>query len=57
LGTRGQSKVTFYSALGNVFGVKVVNDNVHARWNDLGIEVETMQKLQGIDIGAQTLSG
>jgi sulfide:quinone oxidoreductase len=52
-GTLGQSKVTFYSALGNVFGVKVVNDNVLSRWKDLGIAVETTQKLQGIDIGAQ----
>ncbi len=49
-----KSKVTFYSALGTVFGVKVVNDNVLARWRDLGIAVETTQKLQAIDIGAQS---
>jgi sulfide:quinone oxidoreductase len=53
-GTLEQSKVTFYSALGNVFGVKAVNDNVLSRWNNLGIAVETTQKLQAIDIGAQS---
>jgi sulfide:quinone oxidoreductase len=53
-GTLDKSKVTFYSALGGVFGVKVVNDNVLSRWRDLGIAVETTQKLQAIDIGAQS---
>jgi sulfide:quinone oxidoreductase len=53
-GTLGQSKMTFYSALGNVFGVKVVNDNVLSRWRELGIAVETTQKLQAIDIAAQS---
>lgn len=52
-GTLDKSKVTFYSALGNVFGVKVVNDNVLARWKDLGVGVEFTQKLQAIDIGAR----
>ena len=50
-GTLGRSKLQFVSALGNVFGVPAVNDNVLARWNDLGIEVETTQKLSAIDIG------
>jgi len=52
-GTLAQSKVTFYSALGNVFGVKVVNDNVLSRWQDLGIGVEYTQRLQAIDIGGR----
>ena len=39
-GTLGKSQVTFYSAVGNVFGVKPVNDNVVSRWKDLGIGVE-----------------
>jgi sulfide:quinone oxidoreductase len=52
-GTLDKSSVTFYSALGNVFGVKVVNDNVLARWKDLGIGVEYTQKLKAIDIGAR----
>jgi hypothetical protein len=36
-GHAGQVKVSFQSALGNVFGVKVVNDNVLERWKSLGI--------------------
>ena len=52
-GTLAASKVTFYSALGNVFGVKAVNDNVLQRWKDLGIAVETTQKLIAVDIGAR----
>lgn len=51
--TLDKSKVTFHSALGNVFGVKVVNDNVLARWKDLGIGVEFTHKLKSIDIGAR----
>ncbi len=52
-GTLDQSKVTFYSALGNVFGVKSVNDNVLSRWKDLGIGVEYTHKLKAIDIAAR----
>jgi len=52
-GTLGKSRVQFMSALGNVFGVKVVNDNVLARWQQLGIGVETSHKLAAIDIGAR----
>jgi sulfide:quinone oxidoreductase len=50
-GTLGNSQVTFYSSLANVFGIKVVNDNVVTRWKDLGIGVEYSQKLKSIDIG------
>jgi sulfide:quinone oxidoreductase len=39
-GTLARSKVSFQSALGNVFGVKAVNDNVLQRWKTLGIDVE-----------------
>jgi sulfide:quinone oxidoreductase len=52
-GTLGASRVQFMSALGNVFGVKVVNDNVLARWQQLGIAVEFTHKLTAIDIGAR----
>ncbi|MCC7151321.1 MAG: NAD(P)/FAD-dependent oxidoreductase, partial [Rubrivivax sp.] len=50
-GTLARSRVQFVSALPNVFGVKAVNDNVLARWQTLGIGVETTQKLTAIDIG------
>jgi len=53
-GTLGASKISFQSALGNVFGVKVVNDNVLDRWKALGIDVEFSRKLTAIDIGARS---
>ena len=52
-GTLGSSKINFQSALGNVFGVKVVNDNVLERWKALGIDVAFSRKLTAIDIGAR----
>ncbi|MDP2251686.1 MAG: FAD/NAD(P)-binding oxidoreductase [Hydrogenophaga sp.] len=52
-GTLGTSKISFESALGNVFGVKVVNDNVLERWKALGIDVAFSRKLTAIDIGAR----
>ncbi|MBL8384804.1 MAG: NAD(P)/FAD-dependent oxidoreductase [Burkholderiales bacterium] len=52
-GTLDKSKVRFQSALGAVFGVKVVNDNVLARWKDLGVGVEFSRRLAAIDIGAR----
>jgi len=52
-GTLSKSKVDFHSALGNVFGVKVVNDNVLARWKTLGIDVHYTHKLAAVDIGAR----
>ena len=52
-GTLGTSKISFQSALGTVFGVKVVNDNVLERWKTLGIDVEYSRKLAAIDIGAR----
>jgi sulfide:quinone oxidoreductase len=50
-GTLDRSEIRFESALGNVFGVKVVNDNVLARWKALGIGVDYTQKLVAVDIG------
>lgn len=52
-GTLGQSQITFCSALGAVFGVKTVNDEVLARWQRLGIGVEYNLALKAIDIGAR----
>ena len=52
-GTLDKSKVTFYSAVGNVFGVKPVNDNVVSRWKDLGIGIEYTQKLKAVDIAGR----
>lgn len=52
-GTLAQSKVDFYSALPNVFSVKVVNDDVINRWGQLGVDLHTTQKLKAIDIGAR----
>lgn len=53
VGTLGQSVITFHSALDSVFGVQVVNDNVLARWKDLGIGVAYAQTLKAIDVGAR----
>jgi len=52
-GTLASSQISFQSALGNVFGVKVVNDNVLQRWQALGIDVEFSHALAAIDIGAR----
>lgn len=52
-GTLGRARVQFMSALGNVFGVPVVNDNVLARWKTLGIDVEFTHKLAAVDIGGR----
>lgn len=54
-GTMARSKVDFYSALADdtVFGVKSVNDNVLARWKDLGIDTHYLQKLVAVDLGAR----
>lgn len=49
-GTLGASTIAFHSALGNVFGVKPVNDDVLARWKTLGIGVDYSHKLVAIDL-------
>ncbi len=50
-GTADKSKVVFQSALGSVFGLKAINDNVLDRWKALGVDVEFTQKLVAVDIG------
>jgi sulfide:quinone oxidoreductase len=50
-GTLSKSKVRFESALGNVFGVPKVNDDVLRRWKELGVAVDFNQRLAEIDIG------
>lgn len=50
-GTLARSKISFMSALGTVFGVPVVNENVLARWQQLSIGVEFSHKLAAVDIG------
>lgn len=52
-GTMEKSKVDFYSALPNIFSVKVVNDNVIERWGPLGVNLHTKQKLTAVDIGGR----
>lgn len=54
-GTLAKSKVDFYSALADdtVFGVKAVNDNVLARWKELGVNTHYLQKLVAVDLGAR----
>jgi sulfide:quinone oxidoreductase len=52
-GTLARSKVTFESALGNVFGVPEVNDDVLRRWKALDVGVEFNRRLAAIDIGAR----
>ena len=52
-GTREASTIRFNSALGNVFSVPRINEEVLKRWDALGIDVEFNSKLVGVDIGAQ----
>jgi len=52
-GTLDRSSVGFMSALGNVFGVPVVNDKVLSLWKDLGIAVTYNHRLSAVDIGAR----
>lgn len=52
-GTLARSKIEFHSALGNVFGVPVINDKVLARWKALGVDTHFSHKLTAIDIGAR----
>jgi len=54
-GTRERSTIRFHTALptDTVFGVKVVNDNVLARWKALGIATEYLSRLVAVDPGAR----
>jgi sulfide:quinone oxidoreductase len=51
--TREKSKVTFHSAIGNIFSVPKVAENVLQRWSKLDIPVVYHSKLVAIDIGAR----
>jgi sulfide:quinone oxidoreductase len=52
-GTRAQSKIEFHSALGTLFGVPRLNEEVLARWKTLDIPVTFNSRLAAIDIGAK----
>jgi sulfide:quinone oxidoreductase len=52
-GTREKSKITFHSAIGNIFSVPKVAENVLARWEKNDIPVVYHSKLVAIDIGAR----
>ena len=52
-GTREKSKITFHSAIGNIFSVPKVAENVLARWAKNDIPVVYHSKLVAIDIGAR----
>ena len=55
-GTRKASKIDFYSALKNIFSVKVINDEVLKRWQALDIPVHFEKQLTAIDIAARKAS-
>lgn len=52
-GTRDNSKVLFHSALGNIFSVPSINEEVLKRWAVLDIPVTFNSKLVAVDIGTQ----
>jgi sulfide:quinone oxidoreductase len=54
-GTLDRSRIDFHTALpvDTVFGVKVVNDAVLARWKTLGIRNHYLSKLVAVDPGAR----
>jgi len=52
-GTREKSKIVFHSAIGNIFSVPKVAENVLARWQKNDIPVVYHSKLVAIDIGAR----
>ncbi|HMN20630.1 MAG TPA: FAD/NAD(P)-binding oxidoreductase [Ottowia sp.] len=54
-GTLERSRIDFHSGLPHdtVFGVKVVNDDVLARWKSLGIRAHYLSKLVAVDPAAR----
>ncbi len=52
-GTRANSKVDFHSALGNIFSVPRINDEVLERWKVLDVPVHFNHKLVAVDIDAR----
>ncbi|MFN4063696.1 NAD(P)/FAD-dependent oxidoreductase [Parazoarcus communis] len=53
VGTRAGSSINFHSALGNVFSVPRINDEVLSRWAALQIPVHFNSKLAAIDLGSR----
>lgn len=53
VGTRAASSINFHSALGNVFSVPRINDEVLSRWAALQIPVHFNSKLAAIDLGSR----
>ena len=51
-GTRAASKIDFHSALGNIFSVPRINEEVLRRWAELDIPVTFNSKLVAVDIGS-----
>ena len=52
-GTRAASKIDFHSALGNIFSVPRINEEVLRRWAELDIPVTFNSKLVAVDIGSR----
>ena len=52
-GTLDASRVVFRSALGSVFGVPAVNEDVLRRWKAAGVGVEYNSRLASIDVGTR----
>lgn len=52
-GTRAASKIDFHSALGNIFSVPRINEEVLRRWAALDIPVTFNSKLVAVDIGSR----
>ncbi|MDI3491027.1 MAG: sulfide:quinone oxidoreductase [Thauera sp.] len=52
-GTRAASTIDFHSALGNIFSVPRINEEVLRRWAELDIPVTFNSKLVAVDIGSR----
>ena len=52
-GTRAASTIDFHSALGNIFSVPRINEEVLRRWAELDIPVTFNSKLMAVDIGSR----
>jgi sulfide:quinone oxidoreductase len=52
-GTRAASRIDFHSALGNIFSVPRINEEVLRRWAALDIPVTFNSKLVAVDIGSR----
>ena len=52
-GTLASSRIDFHSAIGSVFSVPVINQEVLNRWDSIGIPVHFQSQLVAVDIDAQ----